>query len=331
MQKSAITHHPPLVSILIPAYNCESWLGETIQCALDQTWENKEVIVVNDGSTDRTQGIIDRFPGIITARQPNRGGSAARNHAFSLSKGDFIQYLDADDLLAPDKIEKQIIALQSATERHIASGPFGNFIHAPGDVTHKPDAGWKDYSYPLQWLIDAAFDNAMFPPVVWLTPRHIIEEAGPWNEELSYNDDSEFFARVLLKSKGIVFTKDAWSYYRRGIKTSVGSRKNRKALQSRLQSLNLVTRHMMSENSSLQTRNACACQYHKFIFSIYPQYPDLYRSARENIKELNPSIRPHFGKGTFRVFSFLLGWKAAKWIRYYYYKMKSLLQGAKLA
>src|ERR1041385_4381684 len=95
---------PPLVSILIPAYNAEQWIGDAIRSAIDQTWDHKEIIVVDDGSTDRTLAAAKRFesPLVRVVSQKNQGAAAARNLAFSLSKGDYIQWLDADDLLAPD-------------------------------------------------------------------------------------------------------------------------------------------------------------------------------------------------------------------------------------
>src|SRR5215467_62161 len=99
-----------LVSILIPAYNSEEWIAETIRSAIGQTWPNKEIIVVNDGSTDRTAEVAQRFASrqVLVISTENEGASSARNHAFRLSQGEYIQWLDADDLLAPDKIECQL-------------------------------------------------------------------------------------------------------------------------------------------------------------------------------------------------------------------------------
>src|SRR5262249_6685849 len=100
----------PLVSILIPAYNAERWISDTIQSALDQTWKHKEIIIVDDGSQDNTLTIARRFASkdVLVTQQVNQGASAARNKTFSLCQGEFVQWLDADDLLSPDKIEKQV-------------------------------------------------------------------------------------------------------------------------------------------------------------------------------------------------------------------------------
>src|SRR5919199_5243439 len=100
----------PLVSILIPAYNAQQWITDTIESALAQTWPKKEIIIVDDGSSDQTLQIVKQFASktVLIVTQANHGASVARNTAFSLCQGDYIQWLDADDLLAPDKIEKQV-------------------------------------------------------------------------------------------------------------------------------------------------------------------------------------------------------------------------------
>src|ERR1700746_3048195 len=105
----------PLVSILIPAFNAEKWIADTLRSALGQTWERKEIIVVDDGSSDQTLAIARRFESefdsLRVIAQRNQGAAAARNTALSHSQGDYIQWLDADDLLARDKIATQLRAL----------------------------------------------------------------------------------------------------------------------------------------------------------------------------------------------------------------------------
>src|SRR5258707_13697146 len=96
----------PLVSILIPAYNAEEWIADTLRSAIAQTWARKEIIVVDDGSTDQTLTVARRFEsdGVRVVSQKNQGAAAARNTALSFSQGDYIQRLHAADRLATDKI-----------------------------------------------------------------------------------------------------------------------------------------------------------------------------------------------------------------------------------
>ena len=109
----------PLVSILIPAFNAQKWIADTIESAVRQTWPKKEIIVVDDGSRDQTLSIARRFAskGVSVVTQANQGASTARNHAFAICQGDYIQWLDADDLLAPDKIARQMAALEQCRSR----------------------------------------------------------------------------------------------------------------------------------------------------------------------------------------------------------------------
>jgi glycosyltransferase involved in cell wall biosynthesis len=94
-----------LVSILIPAYNSENWIDETIISAINQVWPSKEIIIVDDGSKDDTYNCARKYESknVILKRQDNRGACSARNTALELAQGDYIQWLDADDRLASDK------------------------------------------------------------------------------------------------------------------------------------------------------------------------------------------------------------------------------------
>ncbi len=112
-----------LVSILIPCYNAERWIAQAIESALSQTWLEKEIIVVDDGSTDCSLQVIKQFGNKIRFETgPNRGGNCARNRLLELATGDWVQYLDADDYLLPDKIAKQVEFLAEQPEADVVFG-----------------------------------------------------------------------------------------------------------------------------------------------------------------------------------------------------------------
>src|SRR5579863_1910517 len=121
----------PRVSILIPAYNAEKWIADTLRSAIAQTWSWKEIIVVDDGSTDGTVEVARRFASkrVAVVSKENRGAAAARNDALRLCQGDYIQWLDADDILAPDKIERQLTALRESDSRRILFSAPWAFFH----------------------------------------------------------------------------------------------------------------------------------------------------------------------------------------------------------
>jgi glycosyltransferase involved in cell wall biosynthesis len=114
----------PLVSILIPCFNAERWIEQAIESALAQTWPYKEVIVVDDGSADSSLEVIRRFDGRIRWETgPNRGGNAARNRLLELARGEWLQYLDADDYLLAEKVERQIGFLREHPDSDVICSP----------------------------------------------------------------------------------------------------------------------------------------------------------------------------------------------------------------
>src|SRR6516162_11875460 len=124
----------PLVSILIPAYNAEEWIADTIRSAIAQTWQCKEIIVVDDGSSDRTAEVARQFASkkVVVVSTENYGAASARNSALQLSQGDYIQWLDADDLLAKDKIELQLASLRELNNRRkLLSSSWAYFHYRP--------------------------------------------------------------------------------------------------------------------------------------------------------------------------------------------------------
>jgi glycosyltransferase involved in cell wall biosynthesis len=113
-----------LVSILIPCFNAERWVGQSIESALEQTWTNKEIIVVDDGSTDGSLEIIKRFGDRIRwETRANGGSNRARNRLIDLARGEWLQYLDADDYLKPDKISSQLDVIDAYPEIDVLFGP----------------------------------------------------------------------------------------------------------------------------------------------------------------------------------------------------------------
>ena len=119
----------PLVSVIIPCYNCKRWVREAVESALKQTYPNIEIIVIDDGSTDGSLEVLRAFgPRIKLETGPNRGGNSARNRGFVLSTGEYIQFLDADDYLEPDKIARQVEFLEE-TKADVVYGDWRYRIH----------------------------------------------------------------------------------------------------------------------------------------------------------------------------------------------------------
>ncbi|MBR8835808.1 MAG: glycosyltransferase family 2 protein [Stigonema ocellatum SAG 48.90 = DSM 106950] len=305
-----------LVSILIPCYNAVPWLAETIESALAQTWSHKEIIVVDDGSTDESLAIAKKFEpqGIKLISQPNRGASAARNRAFQECFGDFIQYLDADDLLAPNKIEHQIQLLGICHSSYVVAGEWARFYKTPTESVFTPQPLWADMS-AVDWLVYAWEGHWMMHPAAWLVPRQIAERAGFWNESLSLNDDGEYFCRVILASQGVKFCWGAKSYYRSGNLKSLSSLKSRSAWESLFFSLELSTNNLLATEDSPKTRHACATAFQRFIYEVYPNVPDILQEAKTKVQQFGGSNLKSSGGSKFQLLSSLFSWKIAKQIQ----------------
>src|SRR5436190_9629795 len=135
----------PTVSVLIPCYNAEKYIGETLESVLRQTWPSIEVIVVNDGSVDRSAAVVRSFarPNLRLVEQENCGQTATLNVCLAQASGDFVQYLDADDLIEPEKIERQAIRL-TEHPRCIASSEWGRFYRLPQETRFDAESVWRD-------------------------------------------------------------------------------------------------------------------------------------------------------------------------------------------
>lgn len=285
----------PLVSILIPAYNAEKWLGYTIESAVNQTWPCKEIIVVDDGSRDRTAEVARRFASknVKVVSTENRGHSRAANHAFKLSQGDYIQELDADDLLSPDKIERQVVALQEVGDtRILASSPCASFYFRTNRAQFAPNSLWQDLS-PVEWLLRKMGENLHMGNSTWLVSREIAEAAGRWDESLCYDDDGEYFSRVLLASRGTRFVPGGRVYYRSSGSNRISYIGNsEKKMESLLRSMRLHIQYLQSLENSDRVRKACLKYLQSWSIAFYPEAPDLFAELQVMASQLGGQLSP---------------------------------------
>jgi glycosyltransferase involved in cell wall biosynthesis len=200
----------PLVSVLIPAFNYGRYLGETLRSVQAQSYTNWECIVVDDGSTDDTPDVATRFSAndarVRVARQPNRGQPAARNHALRLSRGDYVQLLDADDLIESGKLASQVGFLESRLDVDIVYGDVRYFpTDRPLERLHAlvgPDQPWMPRTSGagpevLRALVEKNIMVINSP----LTRRRALDDVGPFDESLPRADDWDMWVRCALAGK----------------------------------------------------------------------------------------------------------------------------------
>jgi glycosyltransferase involved in cell wall biosynthesis len=279
----------PLVSILIPAYNSQDWISETLESALAQTWPNKEIIVVDDGSKDQTLEIAKRYESknVRVVTQTNQGAAVARNTAFSLAQGDYIQWLDADDVLDPNKVENQMRQIQGGlSKRTLLSGAWGHFIYRQSKAKFIPTLLWNDLT-PVEWLIRKMGHNLHMQTDNWLVSHELTEAAGPWDARLFRDNDGEYFCRVILASDGVRFVPEAKSYYRSaGFKSITYIAGSNKKLESLFISMKLHVEYLRSLEDSERTRAACVHYIGVWLHEFYPYRPDLAEQLKKLAAEL---------------------------------------------
>lgn len=282
----------PLVSILIPVYNAEDYLPETLRYAVAQTWPRKEIIIVDDGSTDGTLAVARHFESaqVRVVVQKNQGAAAARNAAFSLSQGDYIQWLDADDLLAPDKIARQMKELhRCASRRTVLSSAWAKFIYRYHGAEFAPTSLWCNLP-PAEWMIRQMEDNVYMQTATWLVTRELTEAAGPWDTRLLGDDDGEYFCRVLMASEGTHFVPESKVYYRSapGSLSYIGF-SNRK-LGAQWISMKLHIQYVLSLQESPRARSACVTYMQNWMTFFYPERVDIFEQAQEMARSLGGQL-----------------------------------------
>lgn len=284
----------PLVSILVPAYNAQNYIEDTLRSAVGQTWPRKEIVIVDDGSTDQTAAIARKFesPTVRLVTQKNQGAAAARNKAFSLSQGDYIQWLDADDLIAPDKISKQMEQLDKCSSRRtVLSSSWAKFMYRCNRAEFVPTSLWHDLT-PAEWMIRQMEDNVYMQTATWLVSREVTQAAGPWDTRLLGDDDGEYFSRVLLASDGTHFVPESKVYYRSagpGSLSYIGFSDRKREAQ--WTSMKLHIQYVRSLEVSERAHAACVKYLQNWMCFFYPERMDIFKQAEELARSLGGELR----------------------------------------
>ena len=225
----------PLASILIPSYNGAAFLGETLEAALAQTYPNLEVLVVDDGSTDDTRAVLERYAGRIRwLRQDNGGLSSARNAAQRAARGEYLAWIDADDLCAPDRIAMQVACLEAFADIDLCCSGFAAFnehgvVSESYASTYYASLGRAAYGprdlFDDQRMLDLAgrpgivgggtasipvltgqvyerlvWGNFIHPPTVMVRRSHA-EQVGEYSTELRLAGDYDWLLRASQRGR----------------------------------------------------------------------------------------------------------------------------------
>jgi glycosyltransferase involved in cell wall biosynthesis len=197
------------VSVIMPCYNGERFIADAIRSFLAQTYANKELIVVDDGSTDRSAEIVAGFGNAVKLiSQPNEGPSAARNRGLHAAKGEFIAFLDADDWWAPNFLEAMVSAL-AGSDAVLAYCGWQNVL---ADGSTRPPFVPPDYETPDK-RVNLLSNASLWPIHGMLTRRADLLALGGFDERLLMCEDYDLWLRLTF-TRPIVRVAQVLAYYR---------------------------------------------------------------------------------------------------------------------
>ena len=320
-----------MVSVVIPCYNAAKFLEKTVNSVFSQTYSDYELILIDDGSTDNTAEIINSYGDRVRAKfTPNRGASSARNLGTSLATGNFIQYLDADDILLPNALAKRITALEQ-TDTDISysnwqkleenlSGDFelGELITRKiEDINEDPEI--------------AIFTDFWGPPASLMYRKAIVDKIGGWNESLPIIQDARFLLDASLFGAKFVHVAEIDSYYRVHKKNSLSKRSRTAFAQDCFNNACQVENFWLQRKGKIseEQRNALIKVYGGLARFFFEHNRPLFFKITRKIYDLAPNYLPSHPRSLYWLSKYL-GYETAEAIALKYRQLKQNFRSEKL-
>lgn len=305
------------VSILIPCYNAERWIDAAIRSALRQTYTDTEVIVVDDGSIDRSLDIIRSYDGQITWETgENRGGNHARNRLLELASGEWLQYLDADDYLSITKIEKQVQHLRAHPEADIVYSPtlLEYWDSSSSHVTHVEPQNVSVSNDPWTLLIRWRMPQTGGP--LWKTS--IIREAGGWDVDQPCCQEAKLYLQLLKRGATFSYFEHAGAVYRQWSQNTVCTKDPLLSILKRLEIIDAAEEHLQA-SGSLTTEQSIALAETRMEMarSVYQHDAQVAHQVERKARTTASSSKLPKGSAfpaSYRIAYRLLGFGGAEWL-----------------
>lgn len=303
--------HNPLVSILIPLYNAEKYIEETITKALQQTYSNIELVIVDDHSTDNSLKIAQKYISekVHVYSNPKKGGNPARNYAFEKCNGEYIKFMDADDYCTNEMIEKQMDRmLKDGDENTLVFSPV-KMLYPDGHFFLPPREIDKDYIPGIELLIDIWRGKGWNCPHCHLMHRNLFIKSGGWDETIIKNQDGEFFARVAAKAIKALSVNNVFAIWRQ-TSNGVSTKRSVEAHKSMIKSYDIISNLILSYNNSEEYKTICAKYIGGFVYRYYPELASAMQDVETLLNKLNrPLLLPQ--RKVLSLLRLFLGWKKA--------------------
>ncbi len=191
-------NNSPLVSIIIPVYNGSNYMREAIDSALNQTYDNIEVLVINDGSTDETESIALSYGDKIRYYKKENGGvSTALNYGLKMMKGDFFSWLSHDDKYLPEKIETQVKKYLELNDKKVIVKSHSCNIDCDSNIVAGNKKEYKNVNLSEKDSINLLLSNGSLGGCNLLIPKEVFDKCGGFNEKLRYIQDFDMWLRIL--------------------------------------------------------------------------------------------------------------------------------------
>jgi len=311
----------PLVSVIIPCYNSQVWIAEAINSTLNQTYPNVEIIVVDDGSTDSSLEIIKSYGDQIKwITGTNQGGNAARNQGWQLSTGKYIQWLDADDYLLPEKIARQVEFI----EENNFDVVYGDWRHKYHSENEKPYLEKIKLSGEHPDILESLLSGWWASPAAYLIDRKIVEGINGWDETLKAGQDRDFWIRVAIAGANFAYQPGCYSVYRRYGNITVSTQNYARWCDSHAQILENSRASLKAKNNLQKKYKTALAESH---FELARRYFDrdrnLYKYHLSLAKELNPDLQPN-ESGLYNLYAKFLGFTLADYLASWKRKVMNL-------
>ena len=313
----------PLVSILIPLYNAEQYIGGLLDWCLRQPYKNIEVVVVDDHSTDKSYSIAKKYESdrVHVLTNPKKGAQSARNFAFENSKGRFVKFHDADDYSSDNIILRQV-------ERMLKDGDDDTIVFSSrytldknGCIGTNKGQNDRDFTDPIDFLYIGQWSYGFHCPHSFLLNRQTVEKAGGWKEDVQIFQDTLFFTKAVEQASKMLYVENEYAIWRIFDEPEHVSKRTPEKLKNGIHTIceiaNTVLKYRNNEETHKMVSEYIGHYIYRSIFAFRPILPYVDEVCKQNGLEWTKIKSPRLGLlystlGWVRTTELIQGWKKVK-------------------